>query len=227
MLEYAYDTGAEQGLNCYNLSIILTECLLSIGVPARTVLIMPFSPYDRDNHVVTHAYIADLGKWIMLDPTWSAYVKDAAGNILDVVELRGSLADGRDVFLNDEFSYNGTKLITNDEQVQWYKRYLAKDLFYFTTYETSGFGREHYGRDLTISPVGFNPLEAMMYGLEYRIEFARTDEGVDKAVRESFIESSTKQLETIRNFAAENEDPEEKAWSRWLRSRHFAAPLRP
>jgi hypothetical protein len=87
LLEYAYDQGEEQGINCLNLSYILTECLLSIGVPARTVGIMPFSPYDADNHVVTHAYIADLGKWVMLDPTWSSYFKDTDGNILDLFEI--------------------------------------------------------------------------------------------------------------------------------------------
>jgi hypothetical protein len=206
LLEYAYDTGAKQGLNCLNLSYILTECLLSIGVPARTVGLMPLSPYDADNHVVTHAYIAELGKWIMLDPTWCGYFRDAEGNILDLLELRGYLADGRDVFLNDEFSYNGKKLITNDERVRYYKRYMAKNLFYFTTGETSSFGRENYGRDLIISPVGYNPFESRMYGLEYRIERARTDKGINEAFRESYIESSTKQLEDMRKFAAENKD---------------------
>jgi hypothetical protein len=206
LLEYAYDTGAEQGLNCLNLAYILTECLLSLGVPARTVGIMPFSPYDTDNHVVTHAYIADLDKWIMLDPTWCSYVKDAAGNILDVVELRSLLADGKDVFLNEEFSYNGDNLITNDERVRYYKRYLAKDLFYFSTFETSGFGKENYGRDLIICPAGYNPLEVRIYGLEYGIEFVRTHEDIDEAFRKSFIESSTKQLETARRLLAEEQE---------------------
>jgi hypothetical protein len=205
LLEYSYDNGAEQGLNCLNLSYILTECLLSLGVPARSVGIMPFSPYDTDNHVVTHAYIADLGKWIMLDPTWCSYFKDAQGNILDIVELRRFLADGKDVFLNEEFSYNGDNLITNDERVWFYKRYLAKDLFYFTTYETSGFGRENYGRDLVICPAGYNPVEVRINGLEYAIEFAGTYEGIDEAFRESFIESSTKELEAMRRMRSEEQ----------------------
>jgi hypothetical protein len=215
LLEYAYDTDAERGINCLNLAYILTECLLSIGVPARTVLIMPFSPYDADNHVVTHAYIADLDKWIMLDPTWCSYFKDEAGNILDVVELRSFLADGKDVFLNNEFSYNGDNLIANDEQVQYYKRYLAKDLFYFTTYETSGFGRENYGRSLAVCPADYNLFEAGMYSLEYRIEVIRTDkslsEGFSEEFLESYIESSTKRLEDMRNLAKEHEGAAEEA----------------
>jgi hypothetical protein len=160
LLEYAYDTGAAGRLNCLNLAYILTECLLSIGIPARTVGLMPFSPFDADNHVVTHAYIAELGKWIMLDPTWSSYFKDAEGNILDVFELRVLASDDSGLFLNEEFSYNGENLITNDERVRYYKLYMTKNLFYFTTSEVSGFGREHDGRGLCISPTGFNLFEA-------------------------------------------------------------------
>lgn len=200
LLEYAYDTGTERGINCLNLAYILTECLLSIGVPARTVGIMPFSPYDSDNHVVTHAYIAELDKWIMLDPTWCAYFKDIEGNILDVFEIRASLADGRDVSLNEEFSYNGTRLIANDEQVRYYKRYLAKDLFYFSTSEVSGFGREQSGKSLIICPVNFNLLEREICSREYNIEFFQTYEGIDEAFRQSYIESSTKWLENVRAF---------------------------
>ena len=212
LLEYAYDTGAEQGLNCLNLSYILTECLLSLGIPARTVGLMPFSPYDADSHVVTHAYIAELGKWIMLDPTFSSYFKDAAGNILDLVELRNSIIDDKDVFLNDEFSYNGEKLITNDYRVRHYKLYMAKNLFYFSIGEISGFGKENEGRDVKICPAGFDPFVSWIYSLEYRIEFVRTYEGMTEAFRESYIETSTKQLEYMRKFATENDDPGGKAY---------------
>jgi hypothetical protein len=205
LLEYAYDQGDERGLNCLNLSYILTECLLSIGLPARTVLIFPFSPRDSDNHVVTHVYIEDLDKWIMLDPTYNAYFKDADENILNLVELRGLLADGQDVFLNDEFSYNGTRLITDAEHVQYYKQYMAKDLFYFTIFEKSGFGRVNSGRNLVVNPEGFNLFEWTMDNVEYRIEFARTYEDIDEVFRESYIKSSTQQLEQLRKYAQEND----------------------
>ncbi|MDR2177241.1 MAG: transglutaminase domain-containing protein [Treponema sp.] len=212
LLEYSYNKGTEQGLNCLNLCYVLTECLLSIGIPARTVGIMPFSPYDADNHVVTHVYIAGIDKWIMLDPTWCAYFKDADGNILDLLELRGLLADGGEVFLNDKFSYNGTNLITNDERIRYYKWYMTKNLFYFDTNEVSGFGRENRGRSLTICPAGFNLFEAWMDHLEYRIEFAQTYEGIDEAFRESYIKSSREQLENMRKYAEEHGDAVEEEY---------------
>ena len=212
LLEYAYDMGAEQGLNCYNLSIILTECLLSIGVPARTVIIMPFSPYDTDNHVVTHAYIAELDKWIMLDPTYCTYFKDVDGNILDVFELRTFLADGRDVFLNEEFSYNGIQLITDNETVRNYKRYLTKDLFRFETSEISAFGSGAlWEKFIYICPVGYNPFEWRMYEREYSLEFVKAYEGFDEA-RESYIGSATKQLEDMRRLFEEDKDATEEGY---------------
>jgi hypothetical protein len=66
------------------------------------------------------------------------------------LELRGLLADVGEVFLNDEFSYNGASLITNDERIRHYKWYLTKNLFYFDTNEVSSFGREKRGRSLTV-----------------------------------------------------------------------------
>ncbi|MDR1689800.1 MAG: hypothetical protein LBS21_14520 [Clostridiales bacterium] len=56
LLEYAFDKGAENGINCACLAKILSECLLAVGLPAKQVFIMPCSPYDGDNHVVTQVY---------------------------------------------------------------------------------------------------------------------------------------------------------------------------
>jgi hypothetical protein len=43
---------------------------------ARMMYIMPFAPYDTDNHVITHVYIKELKKWIILDPTFASYIMD-------------------------------------------------------------------------------------------------------------------------------------------------------
>ncbi|MBC7958453.1 MAG: transglutaminase domain-containing protein, partial [Vallitaleaceae bacterium] len=73
LLDYAYDKGSIYGINCVALATILSECLLSIGLKARIVFLMPCSPYDGDNHVVTHVYIRQMKKWVMLDPTLNAF----------------------------------------------------------------------------------------------------------------------------------------------------------
>jgi hypothetical protein len=84
-----------------------------------------------------------------------------------------------------------------------YERYLAKDLFYFQTYEISGFGRDNLGKYLYICPADFNLFEAGMYNLEYRIEVMKTYEGFSEGVRQSYTEVFTKQLEDMRTFAKE------------------------
>ena len=43
---------------------------------------MPMSLGDRDNHVVCEAYARDLGKWIMVDPTYGGYITDETGKYL-------------------------------------------------------------------------------------------------------------------------------------------------
>ena len=61
LLEYSLDK-PEQGINCRNKSIILTECCLALGIYARRVYIMPYSPYDGDNHVVSEIYDPELDR---------------------------------------------------------------------------------------------------------------------------------------------------------------------
>ena len=77
LLEYSLGN-PDQGINCLNKSKILAECCLAVGIYARRVRIMPYSPYDFDNHVVVEIYDQALEKWIMLDPTTDGYFIDEA-----------------------------------------------------------------------------------------------------------------------------------------------------
>ena len=205
LLEYCFDKGEDNGINCLNLSAILTECLLSIGLPARRVGVMPFSHEDMDNHVVVHVYIESLDKWIMLDPTWCSYFSDEKGNILDIFEIRGRFADDEDVHLNEEFSRNGQKLVNIPEQVRWYKCYMAKDLFYFTFNEISTFGHDTLGQGFVVCPESFDLVEFYIKTIEYRINIIRTLEGFDESFKTKYIESMTKQLENLKNLVNSND----------------------
>ena len=82
----------ERGINCLNKSKILAECCLAVGIYARRVSILPYSPYDGDNHVVTEIFDEDMGKWVMLDPTTDGFFVDEEGGILSVLELREKFA---------------------------------------------------------------------------------------------------------------------------------------
>ena len=153
-LEYAFDQ-LDKGINCAWLATTLTECLLSLGIPARIVFIMPFAPYDSDNHVVTQVWTGT--QWVMLDPTTNCYVMDKEGHLLDVFALRALLADQQEVVFNDGLRYNGQPYDKTE-----HRDYLAKDLFWFRIMESES------GRTLTIAPQGYDAHRRDKLNIEYR-----------------------------------------------------------
>lgn len=161
-LEYAFDQ-PERGVNCAWLATTLTECLLSLGIPARTVYIMPFAPYDCDNHVVTHVWYAEKSQWVMLDPTTNCYVQDKDGNLTDVFDLRALLADQQEVVFNENLRYNGQPYKAED-----HRDYLAKDLFWFQLAETSRHCADN-GRRVTIAPEQYDVQRRDLLNIDYRM----------------------------------------------------------
>ena len=158
-LQYAFDQ-PERGVNCAWLAATLTECLLSLGTPARTIFIMPFAPYDCDNHVVTHMWTG--AQWVMLDPTTNSYAMDKAGNLLDVFGLRALLADQQEVVFSEGLRYNGQPCSAEDQ-----RDYLAKNLFWFQLAEVSAHANSRNGL-LTIAPVGYDANRRDLLNLSYR-----------------------------------------------------------
>ena len=157
-LEYAFDQ-PERGVNCAWLATALTECLLSLGIPARTVFIMPFAPYDGDNHVVTHVWTGQ--QWGMLDPTTNSCAMDKTGHLLDVFALRALLADQEEIVFNEGMRYNGQPYAAQEQ-----RDYLAKNLFWFRIFDVSGCGCDP--NPLTIAPVGYDPQRRDLLNIEYR-----------------------------------------------------------
>lgn len=138
LLEYSFNQ-PEHGINCLNKSKILAECCLAVGIYARRVSIMPYSPYDFDNHVVTEIFDCKLKKWIMLDPTTDGYFVDEEKSPLSLLEMRHK-------FANDEFVtfVNATDrlrdLKRSAEKNAYFNSYICKNLFYFITGCRNGFG---------------------------------------------------------------------------------------
>lgn len=175
LLNYSYDRGAEQGINCVALATILSECLLSIGLKARRVFIMPCSPYDTDNHVVTQVFIHELEKWVMLDPTYNAYLTNEQGDPLSLFELRDYLANQKAVFFSKEAKYNDDEW--TEESEKSVIEYYAKNLFYFQIYENSTFESTDAtgvstktNRFITICPDNYDVKQIRLTNIEYRIK---------------------------------------------------------
>jgi transglutaminase-like putative cysteine protease len=174
LFDYAFDKGERYGINCRSLSLALTECLLAIGIKARAIYIMPFSPYDFDNHVVCEAWIGEIEKWVMLDPTYNLYA--TLNSIpLNILELRGLLANQEEVVYNNEANYNGTP-INKDEITTYY----AKDLFRFMISDIQGSDSENIeGRRLIyITPNGYDVKQFTLANIDFRIKKSGNNENL-------------------------------------------------
>jgi len=169
LLNHSYDKDVSCGINCVGLSTVLSECLLSIGIKARKVFIMPCSPYDGDNHVVVHAFIKELNKWVMFDPTLNAYISNEQGEYLSLLELRKHMGNQQPIFFNKEAKYNDEVWTEDSEKENTV--YFAKNLFYFQSSEICTFNDESpSNRFITLCPQGYDPKYVNLSNIEYRIK---------------------------------------------------------
>lgn len=165
LLELAFDK--DYGINCLAMSIVLCECLLAVNVNARVMYMMPKNTEDGDNHVVVEAFVSDMNKWIMLDPTYGSYCLDSKGEILNLYEIRNHIVRDEEYSFSDSINYNGIKVDDIDDV----KNYYAKDLFFLRCKSIQGYGRHReYGNILEIAPIGFDVHKRMIENLQFRIK---------------------------------------------------------
>lgn len=165
LLDYSLDN-PEQGINCVNKAKILAECCLAAGIYARRVHIMPYSPYDVDNHVVTEIYDPDLG-WVMLDPSMDGYFVDEAGKPQSVLAIRERLARQQPVSFAtcEEDKTDVQKLM--DAHLED-NAYYCKNLFRVGVDRHNGFGNRDR-EALWLIPVGFSTKKSILANIEYRM----------------------------------------------------------
>jgi hypothetical protein len=182
LLEYSFQKGKGGGINCRSLAAVLTECLLSIGIKAHTLFLMPFSIYDGDNHVVTQAYIKELDKLVMLDPSFEGYVMNKENQPLNVFEIREILADQGPIHFNRGIHHNDTEW---GEEEPFYQEYLAKNLFWFQTHEKSCFNANTKSHVLYTAPLGFDVKKHQILNIEFRIRKNGDAEGLQNWLRDT------------------------------------------
>jgi len=161
ILEYSFGKGRMPGIYCRHQAIVLTECCLAVGLTARTIHCLPFSPNDFDSHVVSMVYIRELSKWVLFDQSNNAYFKDKNGVALSPLEARRLL--GRDeVFVCDDIQ----------RDVNSYKQYMAKNLFYIKFWAKNTFGTDLIEGQTTyhLAPMGFDVKAREIAYCEYAIK---------------------------------------------------------
>lgn len=181
LLAYSLDN-PEQGINCVNKAKILAECALALGIYARRVHIMPYSPYDGDNHVVTEVYDPALG-WVMLDPSMDGYFVDEAGRPLSVLAMREKLAVQGPVSFalceEDKTDIRRLMAVHTEDNA-----YFAKNLFRIGVDRHNGFG-DGDREALWLVPAGYDVKRSILANIDYRTRRYPAGEEAFRKWRES------------------------------------------
>ena len=152
---YNYSKSNGKGVNCRHLAITLNEMYLSIGLKSRYVTCMPKDKNDQDCHVINCVWVDSLQKWIWIDPSFAAFVKDENGVFLSISEVRERLIDGRPLILNEDANYTKAEPTTKE----WYlDYYMAKNLYWFNCVDFSRFNAESRYRYIENKYVALLPL---------------------------------------------------------------------
>ncbi len=88
-------------MNCYMKTVILNEVYLSMGWQSRQTHLRPYAKEEEESHFITSVYAPTLGRWILMDPDFGAYLTDERGNILGVREVRERLVSGLPLVAKD------------------------------------------------------------------------------------------------------------------------------
>ena len=155
---WKYTRSIEPAFNCRLHSILLHELLLSEGIVNRFVTCHPADSEDSDCHVVNLVWLPELQKWAMLDSDMKAWAEDEKGTPLSLTEMRERYIDGREIVYRP--------LLNSDNDFVYYRAYWAKNLYWFDTWETTGYGREdnnpayrNKNRHIVLVPSGFKGFE--------------------------------------------------------------------
>lgn len=123
-----YYTGVSPtGIECRGMSILLSEMLRLCGIPAKPITCLPENDPCEECHVVVHAYSAELGQWVLLDPTYRLMLQDSEGRYISLPELRQALITGAPLTANADAGHNGMPFM-----MDWYRAYMTKNTFRFS-----------------------------------------------------------------------------------------------
>jgi len=165
LMEYSLNQ-PDHGINCLNKAKILEECCLAMGIYARRVRIMPYSPYDFDNHVVTEIFDRKWKKWILIDPTTNGYFVDKDGIPLSCLEVREYGANDRFFTLVIQGQPLSDLVGLFDKNLRL-NAYILKNLFYLQYDQYNGFGVKD--QTVLIAPVGFDVKGKEVTNCQYRL----------------------------------------------------------
>lgn len=115
-------------LNCRGLAILLSELCLAAGLYARYITCNLRETNIEDCHVVVIAFSKELGKWVLLDPSYCLVLYNANNIPLSLSEFRSFLIHNLDIIVNKQANYYDHKLDFNK-----YVKKNGKKLYRFSS----------------------------------------------------------------------------------------------
>jgi hypothetical protein len=116
-----------RGVNCRMMATIYRDACQAEGFTTRIVTCMPKDTADFDCHVITVVWVKSLNKWVWMDPTFNAYVKDDKGTLLNIEEVRERLVKNMPLVLNNDANWNNIQKKTKAEYLDYY---MTKNLYW-------------------------------------------------------------------------------------------------
>ncbi|WP_159105834.1 transglutaminase family protein [Ideonella sp. B508-1] len=132
---------------CVEYAIVLAGALGAVGYPARVVGLMMADVETRSSgagHVVTEVYLADLGKWVMVDGQWDV-VPLVSGVPASAAELAQAITANPKYLSTESFSS-----IDAADYFKWIKPYL----YYFTASLDNTYDSPRSRQAIRLAPLG-------------------------------------------------------------------------
>jgi len=111
ILRYAYEKSFARALNCKHRALLLADCLMALGMPALPLWLRNYSwheggPEGTFRHCVVHVWLKDERRWVMLDPSFNAFVTDTHGKALHLADIHERHRQGQ-TLLPGQYAFNG------------------------------------------------------------------------------------------------------------------------
>ena len=105
ILKNSFGKSFKNALSCRLKAISFADCLIAIGIKAYPVCMM--STEFKNCHFTCRAYISELNKWCVFDPSFGCWFADKNGNLVDIFEMREIFLKGDEPIVNG-YNFNGT-----------------------------------------------------------------------------------------------------------------------
>lgn len=104
-MNYAFGKTFRNAINCRLKAIAFADCLVAVGIKAYPVCMQ--STEFKNCHFTCRAYISELDKWCVFDPSFGCWFADQNGKPIDIFEMREMFLQGEEPTVIG-YNLNGT-----------------------------------------------------------------------------------------------------------------------